>query len=49
MALSSGTPAGSEDAIEWHERRQGDAMRFGHKDCYGLYRENGLPIRPVKE
>lgn len=49
MALSSGTPEGSEDAIEWHERRQGDAMRFGHTDCYGLYRENGLPIRPVKD
>ena len=49
MALASGTPVGSEDAIEWHEHRQGDAMRFGHKDCYPLYRENGLPIRPVKD
>ena len=49
MALAAGTPAGSENAIEWHERRQGDAMRFGHTDCYGLYRENGLPIRPVKD
>ncbi len=49
MALASGTPEGSEDAIEWHERKQGDAMRFGHTDCYGLYRENGLPIRPVKD
>ena len=49
MALAAGTPSGSENAIEWHERKQGDAMRFGHTDCYGLYRENGLPIRPVKD
>ena len=49
MALAAGTPLGSENAIEWHERKQGDAMRFGHTDCYGLYRENGLPIRPVKD
>ncbi len=49
MALAAGTPIGSENAIEWHERKQGDAMRFGHTDCYGLYRENGLPIRPVKD
>ncbi len=49
MALASGTPEGSEAAIEWHERKQGDAMRFGHTDCYGLPRENGLPIRPVKD
>ena len=49
MALAAGTPSGCENAIEWHERKQGDAMRFGHTDCYGLYRENGLPIRPVKD
>lgn len=49
MALAAGTPSGSENAIEWHERKQGAAMRFGHTDCYGLYRENGLPIRPVKD
>ncbi len=49
MALQTGTPAGSEDALEWHDRRRADAMRFGHTDCYAVYRENGLPIRPVKD
>lgn len=49
MALQAGTPAGSEDALEWHDRRRADAMRFGHTDCYAVYRENGMPIRPVKD
>ncbi|MBQ9399486.1 MAG: hypothetical protein IJU27_02450 [Bacteroidales bacterium] len=49
MALQVGTPVGSEDALEWHDRRRADAMRFGHTDCYAVYRENGLPIRPVKD
>ena len=49
MALQVGTPEGSEDALEWHDRKRADAMRFGHTDCYPVYRENGLPIRPVKD
>ena len=49
MALQTGTPVGSEDALEWHDRRRADAMRFGHTDCYAVYRENGMPIRPVKD
>jgi len=49
MALQTGTPVGSEDALEWHDRRRADAMRFGHTDCYSVIRENGMPIRPVKE
>ncbi|MBP5506199.1 MAG: hypothetical protein J6X89_08920 [Bacteroidales bacterium] len=49
MALQVGTPADCEDALEWHDRRRGDVMRFGHTDCYSFPRENGFPIRPVKE
>ena len=49
MALQVGTPEGSEDALEWHDRKRADAMRFGHTDCYPVYRENGLPIHPVKD
>lgn len=49
MGLRSGTPVGEVNSIDWHEYRQGDAICFGHKDCYCLYRSSGVPIRPVKE